>query len=296
MGKLHIRGGTRSLFLTLLVLPVVFWLEWPGKADRSPDTEPLAQAGFSVVAPTRAPARAAAPTAHTRLAALTRGNSDVEVGLAREETRAEPPATFAERFAAVFSFYRYDDEATVSADAAAMPPLEVMPDEPDEPAASPPRELRIAVYDIAGHAVYLPSGQRLEAHSGLGRNFDNPRFVHVKNRGPTPPGSYDLVLRKGIFHGVRAIRLVPVDENRMFGRDGMLAHSYMLGGKGQSNGCVVFRDYPAFLHAFERGEVNRLVVVDRLEDAPPELRRNRSTASLSHHAKRKLKRERVASQ
>jgi hypothetical protein len=72
-------------------------------------------------------------------------------------------------------------------------------------------------------------------------------------------------LRSGLFHGVRAIRLIPVDEDRMFGRGGMLAHSYMLGSNGQSNGCVVFRDYPAFLHAFLRGEVERLVVVDHLD-------------------------------
>ena len=36
----------------------------------------------------------------------------------------------------------------------------------------------------------------------------------------------------------------------MFGRDGILAHSYMLGPNGQSNGCLSFRDYPKFLRAF----------------------------------------------
>jgi hypothetical protein len=56
----------------------------------------------------------------------------------------------------------------------------------------------------------------------------------------------------------------------MFGRDGMLAHSYMLGSSGQSNGCVVFRDYSAFLSAFQRGEVKRLVVVDRLDASKPD--------------------------
>jgi hypothetical protein len=35
----------------------------------------------------------------------------------------------------------------------------------------------------------------------------------------------------------------------MFGRDGLLAHPYMLGPNGQSNGCVSFSDYPAFLDA-----------------------------------------------
>jgi hypothetical protein len=35
----------------------------------------------------------------------------------------------------------------------------------------------------------------------------------------------------------------------------------MLGSKGDSNGCVSFRDYGAFLQAYKRGEVRRLVVV-----------------------------------
>ena len=127
---------------------------------------------------------------------------------------------------------------------------------------------RTAVYDISARAVYLPSGRKLEAHSGLGDKMDNPRYVAVKNRGPTPPNVYDLTLRERPFHGVQAIRLKPVDEGKMFGRDGMLAHSYMLGPNGQSNGCVSFNDYRVFLQAFLRGEVDRLVVVARLPNSP----------------------------
>lgn len=125
-----------------------------------------------------------------------------------------------------------------------------------------------AIYDIAAHAVYLPNGDRLEAHSGLGGNLDKPQYVSLKGRGPTPPNVYNLVLRKQPFHGIRAIRLVPVDQDKMFGRDGILAHSYMLGPNGQSNGCVSFSNYPAFLNAFLRGEVERLVVVEHLATAP----------------------------
>jgi hypothetical protein len=54
----------------------------------------------------------------------------------------------------------------------------------------------------------------------------------------------------------------------MFGRDGILAHTYMLGPSGQSFGCVSFRNYPEFLNAFLRGEIDRLVVVPHLQ-APP---------------------------
>jgi hypothetical protein len=121
-----------------------------------------------------------------------------------------------------------------------------------------------AIYDIAARTVYLPGGQRLEAHSGLGGHLDDPRFVKTKMQGPTPPNVYNLTLRERLFHGVRAIRLIPVNDGKMFGRDGILAHTYMLGPSGQSNGCVSFRNYPAFLNAFLKGEVNRLVVVERL--------------------------------
>jgi len=127
---------------------------------------------------------------------------------------------------------------------------------------------RTAIYDISAHMVYLPNGRRLEAHSGLGGQMDDPRYITAKGRGPTPPNVYDLTLREEMFHGVRAIRLNPVDDGKMFGRAGMLAHTYMLGPNGQSNGCVSFSDYPAFLNAFLKGEVDRLVVVEHLSNAP----------------------------
>jgi len=92
--------------------------------------------------------------------------------------------------------------------------------------------------------------------------------VHVRMQGATPPNVYNLTLRERLFHGVRAIRLNPVDGSRMYGRAGILAHPYMLGANGQSNGCVSLNDYPEFLNAFLRGEVTRLVVVERLESPP----------------------------
>jgi hypothetical protein len=131
------------------------------------------------------------------------------------------------------------------------------------------RSARTAIYDITAQTVYLPSGERLEAHSGLGAFMDDPSYVHKKNRGATPPNTYELTLRESLFHGVQAIRLTPVSEANMFDRDGILAHSYMLGPSGQSNGCVSFRDYPKFLRAYQRGEINRIVVVPRLT-RPPE--------------------------
>ena len=134
----------------------------------------------------------------------------------------------------------------------------------NKPVPLPEADGRTAVYDIAAHTVYLPNGTKLEAHSGLGDKLDDPRYVNLKDRGPTPPNVYDLTLREQLFHTVRALRLNPVGGDSMFGRDGILAHSYMLGANGQSNGCVSFKDYPAFLHAYLNGEIDRLVVVPRL--------------------------------
>jgi hypothetical protein len=127
---------------------------------------------------------------------------------------------------------------------------------------------RTAIYDITARTVYLPNGRRLEAHSGLGGHMDDPRHVHVKRTGPTPPNVYELKLREQLFHGARAIRLIPTDSSRMYGRAGILVHSYLLGPDGESNGCVSLKDYAAFLDAFDRGEINRLVVVERLANPP----------------------------
>ncbi len=98
--------------------------------------------------------------------------------------------------------------------------------------------------------------------------MDDPRYVNMKMTGPTPPNVYELKMRESLFHGERAIRLIPKDESKMYGRAGILTHPYMLGPNGQSNGCVSFSDYPAFLDAYLRGDVTRLVVVERLAKAP----------------------------
>ncbi|WP_375413473.1 DUF2778 domain-containing protein [uncultured Bradyrhizobium sp.] len=123
-----------------------------------------------------------------------------------------------------------------------------------------------AVYDISARTVYLPDGTKLEAHSGLGAKLDDPRYVHVKMHGATPPHVYDLEPREALFHGVPALRLKPVGgEDAIFGRTGLLAHTYMLGPNGDSNGCVSFKDYYAFLNAYRNGGVKRLAVVAKVE-------------------------------
>ena len=46
----------------------------------------------------------------------------------------------------------------------------------------------------------------------------------------------------------------------------MLTHSYLLGPNGDSNGCVSFKDYDAFLRAYKAGKVKRMVVVASIDD------------------------------
>jgi hypothetical protein len=95
---------------------------------------------------------------------------------------------------------------------------------------------------------------------------DNPQHVDKRMRGATPPHVYDLKLREALFHGVRAIRLNPIGgERAIFGRNGILAHTYMLGPRGDSNGCVSFKDYNTFLQAYLRGDIKRMAVVARLD-------------------------------
>jgi hypothetical protein len=132
--------------------------------------------------------------------------------------------------------------------------------------AQPRYDRSTAVYDISARTVYMPDGTKLEAHSGLGSRLDDPRFVREKMRGATPPHIYDLEPREALFHGVPALRLKPVGgEGAIFGRTGLLAHTYMLGPNGDSNGCVSFKDYDAFLRAYRSQKVRRLVVVAKLD-------------------------------
>jgi Protein of unknown function (DUF2778) len=131
---------------------------------------------------------------------------------------------------------------------------------------SAPYDRSTAVYDISAHMVYLPDGTRLEAHSGLGDKLDDPGSAKIRMRGVTPPHIYELKPREALFHGVPALRLNPIGgEEAIYGRSGLLAHTFMLGPNGDSNGCVSFRDYNAFLNAYRNQGIKRLAVVARVE-------------------------------
>jgi hypothetical protein len=156
--------------------------------------------------------------------------------------------------------------ASLPADSIPVPPT-------TRPAPAAPttvigRHDQTAVYDISAAMVYLPDGEKLEAHSGLGPWVDNPRYAYKRNVGPTPPNVYNLVMRKGRFHGVEALRLLPADGENKYGRVGLLAHTYLLRGRpGESNGCVAFKNYSRFLAAFKRGAVKKMIVVPSLKSS-----------------------------
>ncbi len=156
--------------------------------------------------------------------------------------------------------------AYASADASATGSLGTGSSQNPALGGSAPYDRSTAVYDISAHTVYMPDGTKLEAHSGLGSKLDDPKFVNVRMHGPTPPHVYDLEPRETLFHGVPALRLNPIGgEEAVFGRSGLLAHTYMLGPNGDSNGCVSFKDYNAFLNAYRNGEVKRLAVVAKID-------------------------------
>jgi hypothetical protein len=126
-----------------------------------------------------------------------------------------------------------------------------------------------ALYDIAKRAVYLPGGEKLEAHSGYGQYMDDLESMHRKDVGVTPPNVYAVSFREKPFHGVRALRMKPVGNGNMYNRDGILAHSYLLGEAGGSNGCISVRDYDKFLQAYEEGKFNQIIVLRSADEPGP---------------------------
>jgi hypothetical protein len=142
----------------------------------------------------------------------------------------------------------------------------ITPEQNPASGGAAPYDRSTAVYDISAKMVYLPDGTTLEAHSGLGNKLDDPSSARVRMLGVTPPHIYELKPREALFHGVPALRLNPIGgEDSIYGRSGLLAHTYMLGPNGDSNGCVSFKDYYAFLDAYKNKGIRKLAVVTKIE-------------------------------
>jgi hypothetical protein len=251
--------GLAALALGVLLAAPLLMREAP--APKTASALPALGLPALVSAP---PALALAPTTQAsepeRLSALE--PPPIQIGVPNDEDAAAPSPP---------------DAAAILAPSlrAPLPPVVLAPLPPSRPLESAPAvnpaiptDQATAIYDISAHTVYLPDGSRLEAHSGLGDRIDDPRFVDERDRGATPPGIYQLTLRESLFHGVQALRLNPVGAGFTFNRVGLLAHPYMLGPNGDSNGCVSFKNYDGFLHAFQSGGVKRLAVVAHWTGGP----------------------------
>ena len=101
--------------------------------------------------------------------------------------------------------------------------------------------------------MYLPDGMSLEAHSGLGDRIDDPVSSMSAITARRRLASINSRCARSLLHGVQALRLNPIGGGFTFNRVGLLAHPYMLGPNGDSNGCVSFKNYDVFLRAFQNG-------------------------------------------
>jgi hypothetical protein len=229
-------------------------------AEAQPETPPAPNRQVAEAAPlppARPAALRASQTARERVRDITQGAKAAVLAAVEEK-----PTIFEKLFGSLK--LSSSSLAFASADASATGSLG--PTQNSALGGSVPYDRSTAVYDISAHMVYMPDGTKLEAHSGLGARLDDPKFVHVKMQGATPPHVYELEPREALFHGVPALRLNPIGgEEAVFGRSGLLAHTYMLGPNGDSNGCVSFKDYNAFLQAYRDGRVKRLAVVAKVD-------------------------------
>jgi len=229
-------------------------------AEAKPEAQPASNRQVAEIAPlppTRPTALRSQQSVRERVREMTQGAKAAVLAAVEEK-----PTIFEKLFGKLKS--SGPSLAFASADASVTGSLG--PTQNSALGGSVPYDRSTAVYDISAHTVYMPDGTKLEAHSGLGSRLDDPKFVHVKMHGATPPHVYELEPREALFHGVPALRLNPIGgEDAIFGRSGLLAHTYMLGPNGDSNGCVSFKDYNAFLQAYRNGEVKRLAVVAKVE-------------------------------
>ena len=185
-------------------------------------------------------------------------------GIARESVARTPPLVIEPQFAAL------PPQPQSQPKSGKFGILDKLFADPDRaPKAVLAANPNTALYDIAKRVVYLPDGDKLEAHSGYGQWIDDPESVDRKDVGVTPPNVYAVSFREKPFHGVRALRMKPVGSGNMYGRDGILAHSYLLGDGGASNGCISVRDYDRFLKAYEDGKFNQIIVLRSADEPVP---------------------------
>src|SRR5262249_52571679 len=139
------------------------------------------------------PSRAAVPRV-TAAAAAPR--PDARSGISRATPKRQSESGFRLASASDTSpAPAYAPSKSVNDSAATASPLKGLTPKEADPLADIDTS-RTAIYDISARTVYLPNGRRLEAHSGLGEQMDDPRYVNARGTGPTPPNVYELKLRE----------------------------------------------------------------------------------------------------
>lgn len=96
-------------------------------------------------------------------------------------------------------------------------------------------------HDAQGRRVILATGLL----SGRGEGLNNPSQQYVRNVGVAPEGAYRLSHHERAFTVAsigRNVRMTPLEESQMRGRDGILMHQggRLASGQMGSHGCITF--------------------------------------------------------
>lgn len=97
-------------------------------------------------------------------------------------------------------------------------------------------------YDQSTGRLISREGERIgEGYSGAPTARNNPTKENVHNVGPIPRGTYEIGKPVDtVTHGPFVLRLSPIQDNEMYGRDGFLIHGDSVVEPGTaSTGCII---------------------------------------------------------
>lgn len=98
------------------------------------------------------------------------------------------------------------------------------------------------VYDVR-KAILYKDGQKIDSgYSGYGKYKDNPKYEHIKNKGPIPRGRY--IIGKAFTSsktGPYVLPLKPYGDNAL-GRNSFQIHGDRISSPGTaSTGCIILK-------------------------------------------------------
>ena len=125
---------------------------------------------------------------------------------------------------------------------------------------------RTAIYDISAHTVYLPNGATAGGAFGSRRRDRTIRASCMKECAGRRHQMFTSLLRaNSFFMGFK--RCVSNPSARAIFSDAPDFWRILICScaNGASNGCVSFKNYDAFLQAYQNGEIKHLAVVAHLD-------------------------------